>query len=304
MLTRRPMLTLLEVLLVAWVAAGPAPAGAAAIDPALTAAIASPERLPAAVARDPVRHPAEELTFFGLAANQTVVELWPGGGYWTDILGPYLAAHGHFYAVLGPASDADEASAAVKWRARYATRPERYGTIIQTTLGPGQFDIAPPGSADLVVTFRNLHNWMDGGYAPQALAACFRALKPGGILASRSIAAAPISRRTRRRRTATCARTIRSRWPSRRVSSSSGLPRCSRIRATPRIGSMASGPCRPRSRRVRRIAIAIWRSVKLTISCSSSASRADARPVCRDDDYDYDCGARRAPQDCRTGRYA
>jgi predicted methyltransferase len=48
--------------------------------------------------------------------------------------------------------------------------------------GPGQFDIAPAGSADLVVTFRNLHNWMDGGYAPEALAACFTALKPGGIL--------------------------------------------------------------------------------------------------------------------------
>jgi predicted methyltransferase len=182
MLTRRPMLTLLAAILVALVDTALAPAGAAAIDPALSAAIASPERLPAAVARDPVRHPAEELTFFGLAANQTVVELWPGGGYWTDILGPYLAAHGHFYAVLGPASDADEASAAAKWRARFGARPERYGTIIQTTLGPGQFDIAPPGSADLVVTFRNLHNWMDGGYAPQALTACFRALKPGGIL--------------------------------------------------------------------------------------------------------------------------
>jgi predicted methyltransferase len=182
MLTRRPMLTLLAAVLVALFGAALAPTGAAAIDPALSAAIASPERLPAAVARDPVRHPAEELTFFGLAANQTVVELWPGGGYWTDILAPYLAAHGHFYAVLGPASDADEASAAAKWRARYGIRPERYGSIIQTTLGPGQFDIAPPGSADLVVTFRNLHNWMDGGYAPQALAACFRALKPGGIL--------------------------------------------------------------------------------------------------------------------------
>jgi predicted methyltransferase len=182
MLTHRPMPTLLAAMLVALFGAALAPAGAAAIDPALSAAIASPERLPAAVARDPVRHPAEELTFFGLAANQTVVELWPGGGYWTDILAPYLAAHGHFYAVLGPASDADEASAAAKWRARYGARPERYGTIIQTTLGPGQFDIAPPGSADLVVTFRNLHNWMDGGYAPQALAACFRALKPGGIL--------------------------------------------------------------------------------------------------------------------------
>ena len=182
MLTHRPMPTLLAAMLVALFGAALAPAGAAAIDPALSAAIASPERLPAAVARDPVRHPAEELTFFGLAANQTVVELWPGGGYWTDILAPYLAAHGHFYAVLGPASDADEASAAAKWRARYGARPERYGTIIPTTLGPGQFDIAPPGSADLVVTFRNLHNWMDGGYAPQALAACFRALKPGGIL--------------------------------------------------------------------------------------------------------------------------
>jgi predicted methyltransferase len=182
MLTHRTMPTLLAAMLVALFGAALAPTGAAAIDPALSAAIASPERLPAAVARDPVRHPAEELTFFGLAANQTVVELWPGGGYWTDILAPYLAAHGHFYAVLGPASDADEASAAAKWRARYGARPERYGTIIQTTLGPGQFDIAPPGSADLVVTFRNLHNWMDGGYAPQALAACFRALKPGGIL--------------------------------------------------------------------------------------------------------------------------
>ena len=182
MMTRRPLPKLVAAIIVVLVGAALAPAGAAAMDAALGAAIASPERLPAAVARDPVRHPAEELTFFGLAANQTVVELWPGGGYWTDILAPYLAAHGHFYAALEPASGADEASAAAKWRARYGARPERYGTIIQTTLGPGQFDIAPPGSADLVVTFRNLHNWMDGGYAPQALAACFRALKPGGIL--------------------------------------------------------------------------------------------------------------------------
>jgi len=138
-------------------------------------------RLPAAVARDPVRHPAEELTFFRLAPTQTVVELWPGGGYWTDILGPYLAPHGHFYAALPAAGDTDEDSLAAKWRTRFTAQPERYGTIVQTTLGPDQFDIAPPGSADLVLTFRNLHNWMDGAYAPQALAACFRALKPGGI---------------------------------------------------------------------------------------------------------------------------
>jgi predicted methyltransferase len=159
-----------------------APSTPAPVDPALTAALASPMRLPAAVARDPARHPALELTFFGLAQSETVVELWPGGGYWTDILGPYLAPHGHYYVALSAPGDADEDASVVRWRKRFTTQPERYGTIMQTTLGPGQFDIAPPGSADLVLTFRNLHNWMDGGYASETLAACFRALKPGGIL--------------------------------------------------------------------------------------------------------------------------
>jgi predicted methyltransferase len=151
-------------------------------DPALKAAVASPARSAADVARDPVRHPVEELTYFGLKKNQTVVELWPGGGYWTDILGPYLAPHGHLYAALPPPGDKGESASVTKWRARFSAQPERYGTIVATTLGDGHFDIAPPGSADLVVTFRNLHNWMDDGYAPEALAACYRALKPGGIL--------------------------------------------------------------------------------------------------------------------------
>ena len=118
----------------------------------------------------------------GLAQSQTVVELWPGGGYWTDILGPYLAPHGHLYVALPKAGvDADEDTGVVRWRKRFTSQPARYGTIIQTTLGPGEFDIAPPGSVDLVLTFRNLHNWMDGGYASEAMAACFRALKPGGV---------------------------------------------------------------------------------------------------------------------------
>jgi predicted methyltransferase len=63
-----------------------------------------------------------------------------------------------------------------------AAQKDRLGTIHQTSLGAAHFDIAPPGSADLVLTFRNLHNWMEGGYADQALAASFKALKPGGIL--------------------------------------------------------------------------------------------------------------------------
>jgi predicted methyltransferase len=153
----------------------------AATDPALAAAVASPARPASAVARDKVRHPIEELTFFGLKPEMTVVELWPGGGYWTDILGPYLAPSGH-YTIALPPSRGEEDGGVARFRAHIAAEKDRLGTIHETTLGAGHFDIAPPGSADLVVTFRNLHNWMDGGYAEQALAACFTALKPGGIL--------------------------------------------------------------------------------------------------------------------------
>jgi predicted methyltransferase len=151
-------------------------------DPALASAIASPARSPAAVARDPARHPAEELTFFGLAPTMTVVELWPGGGYWTDILGPYLASGGHYYIALPAPGNSEEDAGVKRFHTRIAAEKDRLGTLHETMLGAGHFDIAPPGSADLVVTFRNLHNWMDEGYADQALAGIFKALKPGGIL--------------------------------------------------------------------------------------------------------------------------
>ncbi|HME41105.1 MAG TPA: hypothetical protein VKG63_19275 [Steroidobacteraceae bacterium] len=159
-----------------------AASAAAPPDPALVSAVGNPARNPAAVARDAARHPVEELTFFGLKPAMTVVELWPGGGYWTEILGPYLAAAGHYYVAL-PAPGNDEEDAGVKrFHARIAAQKDRMGTLHETVLGAGHFDIAPPGSADLVLTFRNLHNWMDDGYADEALAAAFKALKPGGIL--------------------------------------------------------------------------------------------------------------------------
>jgi predicted methyltransferase len=151
-------------------------------DPALVSAVASPARSPTAMARDSARHPVEELTFFGLAPAMTVVEVWPGGGYWTDILGPYLASSGHYYIALPATGNAEEDAGVKRFRARIAAEKDRLGTLHETTLGAGHFDIAPPGSADLVLTFRNLHNWMDGGFANEALAASFRALKPGGIL--------------------------------------------------------------------------------------------------------------------------
>jgi predicted methyltransferase len=148
----------------------------------LTAAVASPARTAAFVARDKARHPVEELSFFGIAPTMTVVELWPGGGYWTEILGSYLAKGGTYYVALPAPGNAEEDKSVERWRSRIAAQKDRMGTIHETTLGAGHFDIAPPGSADLVLTFRNLHNWMDGGYADQAMAASFKALKPGGIL--------------------------------------------------------------------------------------------------------------------------
>jgi predicted methyltransferase len=151
-------------------------------DPALVSAVADPARKPAHVARDTARHPVEELTFFGLAPTFTVVELWPGSGYWTDILGPYLAPRGHYYISLPVPGNAEEDAGMKRFRERIAEEKGRLGTLHETALGKGHFDIAPAGSADLVLTFRNLHNWMEDGFADDALAACFKALKPGGIL--------------------------------------------------------------------------------------------------------------------------
>ena len=162
-------------------AASSANLAAPATDGALQSAVSSPTRSATAVARDKARHPVEELTFFGLKPNMTVVELWPGGGYWTDILGPYLAPRGHYYVALNAPGDAEDAGVA-KFKAHLASDKARFGSIQVTTLGAGHFDIAPAGSADLVLTFRNVHNWMDGGYVDQALKACFTALKPGGVL--------------------------------------------------------------------------------------------------------------------------
>jgi len=185
-LKTRALLGALIVALVTIAASAPGRAAetpmSANVDPALAAAIASPARTPALAARDAVRHPGLELTFFGLKPAMTVVELWPGGGYWTEILGAYLAPRGHYYVALPAPGDKGEDEGTAHWRAAVSAQAGRLGVIHETMLGAGHFDIAPPGSADLVLTFRNLHNWMDGGYADAAMAACFRALKPGGIL--------------------------------------------------------------------------------------------------------------------------
>jgi predicted methyltransferase len=156
---------------------------APAADPAIAKAVADPARSAKFVARDSARHPGEELTFFGLKPNMTVIEVWPGGGYWTEILGPYLKPSGHYYAavtVTGESKEEDRSTAA--WKAHVNDQKDHYGTIVITGLGKDHYEVAPPNTADLIVTFRNLHNWMDGGYADEALKGFYTALKPGGIL--------------------------------------------------------------------------------------------------------------------------
>src|SRR5579872_7370795 len=105
-------------------------AAAATADPALVKSVKDSARTPELVARDPARHPAEELTFFGLTPKMTVVEVWPGGGYWTEILGPYLKTSGHLIAavpVRGESSEEDKGT--IAWRTRMEAQKDHIGTI-------------------------------------------------------------------------------------------------------------------------------------------------------------------------------
>jgi predicted methyltransferase len=140
----------------------------------LASVIAGPQRSPKNVARDPWRHPLETLTFWGLRAGMTVVEIDPAGGYWTEILAPYLAQTGGRY--IG-AVGGDPAA----FKVRYAD-PAVWGNIVVVTFGDGA--LADPGSADMVITARNIHDWMwTPGKLDKALASFREALKPRGILA-------------------------------------------------------------------------------------------------------------------------
>lgn len=185
MSTPKPFKTLCAAIIVGLATSAttaPAAPAAAGIDPQLAALVANPQRSAPFVARDAARHPAEELSYFGLKSGMTVVELWPGPGYWTEMLGPYLAKDGHYYVAQPVPGNKEEDAGVARWKDRVDGMKGRVGPITQTVLGKDHYVFAPPGSADLIVTFRNLHNWVGNGYADEVLTGCFRALKPGGIL--------------------------------------------------------------------------------------------------------------------------
>lgn len=154
------------------------PAAETSLEARLDATLAGAHRTAEERARDKFRRPKETLLFFGLAPGMTVVEIWPGGGWYTNVIAPFLSETGGvYYAVQFDAGAGDEAAAAV---AAYTDRyvgSTVHGDVRVTSIAEG---LAPAGSADLVVTFRNVHNWLPAGEAGAVFAAAYVALKPGG----------------------------------------------------------------------------------------------------------------------------
>ncbi|MBS0580014.1 MAG: class I SAM-dependent methyltransferase [Proteobacteria bacterium] len=150
----------------------------------LTNILAGDQRAEAHRARDVYRHPKETLLFFGIRPEMTVLEVWPEPGWYTEIIAPLLREKGKYYAALPPANPASEYNTRTlaDFKAKLASRPDMYSKVNVVTLPADGSDVLPPGTLDMAVTFRNIHNFMADGTASQTFATLYRALKPGGLL--------------------------------------------------------------------------------------------------------------------------
>jgi len=151
----------------------------------LQSLIAGDHRSEANIARNSARHPIETLEFFGLRPDMTVIEILPSTGWYAEIIAPYLRDNGKYYA----AHFSPNASAAYMPRIlgmfeeKISNAPELYGRVTVRHLNPPhEVVIAPPESADMALTFRNVHNWIMAGQEHEFFASFYAALKPGGIL--------------------------------------------------------------------------------------------------------------------------
>nr|WP_225890072.1 methyltransferase [Indioceanicola profundi] len=155
-----------------------------AVAAAIGAAMAGDHRSEANRARDRFRNPRATLLFFGLKPDMTVMEIWPGGGGWyTEVLAPVLDEKGQLVAAnFDQEAEGFAARANAAFAAKLAERPDIYDRVRVTEFS--RDDLAPiePGTADMVLTFRNVHNWMAAGWLDEAMAAMYNSLRPGGVL--------------------------------------------------------------------------------------------------------------------------
>lgn len=134
-------------------------------------------------ARDRYRHPKETLAFFELRPDQTVIEITPGGGWYAQILAPLLRDDGHYVAAeKQPSADTEARSDDSALRKLFAAHPAQFGQAAIVRFDPRAPVLGPPGSADRVLTFRNVHNWAMDGSAQAMFKAFYTVLKPGGVL--------------------------------------------------------------------------------------------------------------------------
>jgi predicted methyltransferase len=157
-------------------------------DQTLIALIGGAQRTAPNTARDGWRHPLESLTFWGLQPGLTVLEIQPSGGYWTEILAPYAAKTGGHYVAAGlPGGDPGASDAARKARAAFEAKVADqavFGVVSYDDFSAAGGLVAPPASVDMILTARNIHDWMwTPGAVDRDLASFAAALKPGGILA-------------------------------------------------------------------------------------------------------------------------
>jgi predicted methyltransferase len=145
--------------------------------------LAGAHRSPSNVARDAYRHPAQTLAFLGIQPQHTVVEVLPGSaGYYMEILAPWLRGQGRYIAANRDASLPQYLPDHQKLLDRLQAEPALYAQVTVTPFRADRHAIAPAGSADVVISFRNLHNWIERQELAESLSAFYQALKPGGVL--------------------------------------------------------------------------------------------------------------------------